>query len=66
MDEQITAYLAAVNNGDRSAANEMLGQMFAEMDAKYDGQFRRLDEAAIALNGLFKAADEIMASDLYQ
>lgn len=65
MDEQITAYLAAVDNGDRSAANKMLDQMFAEMDAN-NGQFKRLDEAATALNGLFKAADEIMASDLYQ
>ena len=61
MSNLITAYLAAVENGDEATATELLNRMDAEADRKFDEHKANLDEAAAALEGLFKQADEIMA-----
>jgi hypothetical protein len=66
MSNLLAAYLTAVENGDEATATELLDRMDAEADRKFETHKANLDEAAAALEGLFRQADEIMSSDLYQ
>lgn len=61
MDELITAYLAAVGNGNEAEAQRLLDEMNAATDLKFEDTTAKLDELANGLLGLFEAANELVA-----
>ena len=61
MDELLTSYLAAADNGNWVEANRLLEQMDAMATLKIEDTKAKLDELADGLLGLFEAANELVA-----